>query len=485
MAARAGRTRLVVVGGDAAGMAGASQALQQAAARGRDLEVVAFERGSATSYSACGIPYWVGGVVGDREELVARTPEEHRRRGVDLRMRTEVVGVDLAARTVSWRRTDGGRDGGHDGPREGVEGFDELLLATGAVPRRPPAPGFDAGPEAGVHGVQTLDDGSALLADLDGSSGHRVERVVVVGGGYIGLEVAEACVVRGLHVTVVQRGETPLGTVDDDMGELIAEAVRGEGVHLLTGEEVCGLELGPPAQGGRVRAVHTASGRELPCDVVVLGLGVEPGVELAREAGVPLGESGAIAVDVGQRTRAEGVWAAGDCTEVRHRVSGRGVHVPLGTHANKQGRVAGINLGGGYATFPGVVGTAITKVCRVEIGRTGLSTEEAEQAGFRVVTAAVDSTTTAGYMPGSEPVRVKLVADEGSGRLLGGQVVGRSGAGKRVDALAICVWNAMTVEEVLGLDLAYAPPFAPVWDPVLIAARKAAQAVEAACQRPA
>ncbi|TNM68576.1 flavoprotein oxidoreductase [Streptomyces sp. NP160] len=472
-----GRTRVVVVGGDAAGMAAASQALQQAAARGRDLEVVAFERGSATSYSACGIPYWVGGVVDSREELVARTPEEHRRRGVDLRMGTEVVGVDLSARTVTWRRLDGQDDGR---PREGTDGFDQLVLATGAVPRRPAAPGFDAGPEAGVHGVQTLDDGSALIADL-GSGGVR--RVVVVGGGYIGLEVAEACVVRGLHVTVVQRGQTPLGTVDDDMGAFIAGAVRGEGVHLVTGEEVCGLELAPASEGGRVRAVHCASGLELPCDLVVLGLGVEPSVALAREAGVPLGESGAIAVDVSQRTRADGVWAAGDCTEVRHRVSGRGVHVPLGTHANKQGRVAGINLGGGYATFPGVVGTAITKVCRVEIGRTGLSTEEAAAAGFQVVTAAVDSTTTAGYMPGAEPVRVKLIADERSGRLLGGQVVGRSGAGKRVDALAICVWNEMAVEEVLSLDLAYAPPFAPVWDPVLIAARKAAQAVEAACQR--
>ncbi|MBC3761497.1 FAD-dependent oxidoreductase [Quadrisphaera oryzae] len=468
-----GRSRVVVVGGDAAGMAAASQALQQAGRqrpRGRDLEVVAFERGSATSYSACGIPYWVSGVVEGRDALVARTPEEHRRRGVDLRMGTEVVGVDLAARTVAWRSADG----------EGTDGFDQLVLATGAVPRRPDAPGFDAGPEAGVHGVQTLDDGSALIADLDGGD---VRRVVVVGGGYIGLEVAEACAVRGLHVTVVQRGETPLGTVDDDTGAFIADAVRGEGVHLLTGEEVCGLELAPAAEGGRVRAVHTASGLELPCDLVVLGLGVEPSVALARQAGVPLGESGAIAVDVSQRTRAEGVWAAGDCTEVRHRVSGRGVHVPLGTHANKQGRVAGINLGGGYATFPGVVGTAITKVCRVEIGRTGLSSDEAAAAGFRVVTAAVDSTTTAGYMPGSEPVRVKLIADERSGRLLGGQVVGRAGAGKRVDALAICVWNEMTVEEVLSLDLAYAPPFAPVWDPVLIAARKAAQAVEAACQR--
>lgn len=390
-------------------------------------------------------------------------------------MGTEVVGLDLAARTVAWRSREG----------EGTEAFDELVLATGAVPRRPDAPGFDAGPEAGVHGVQTLDDGSALIADLDSG---RVRRVVVVGGGYIGLEVAEACVVRGLHVTVVQRGDTPLGTVDDDMGALIAEAVRGEGVHLVTGEEVCGLELAPASEGGRdlparVRAVHTASGLELPCDLVVLGLGVVPAVALAREAGVPLGESGAVAVDVAQRTRADGVWAAGDCTEVRHRVSGRGVHVPLGTHANKQGRVAGINLGGGYATFPGVVGTAITKVCRVEIGRTGLSTEEARAAGFQVVTTAVDSTTTADYMPGAEPVRVKLVADERSGQLLGGQVVGRSGAGKRIDALAICVWNAMTVEEVLSLDLAYAPPFAPVWDPVLIAARKAAQAVEAACRR--
>ncbi|MGQ7297810.1 FAD-dependent oxidoreductase [Quadrisphaera sp. KR29] len=461
-------------------MAAASQALQQAAARGRDLEVVAFERGSATSYSACGIPYWVGGVVGSREELIARSPEEHRRRGVDLRMGTEVVGVDLAARTVTWRRAGGAGDGG--GPPEGSEGFDQLVLATGAVPRRPDAPGFDAGPEAGVHGVQTLDDGSSLIADLErGQRDGTVRRVVVVGGGYIGLEVAEACVVRGLHVTVVQRGATPLGTVDDDMGAFIADAVRDEGVHLVTGEEVCGLELAPAAEGGRVRAVHTASGLELPCDLVVLGLGVAPSVALAREAGVPLGESGAIAVDVAQRTGAEGVWAAGDCTEVRHRVSGRGVHVPLGTHANKQGRVAGINLGGGYATFPGVVGTAITKVCRVEIGRTGLSTDEAADAGFQVVTAAVDSTTTAGYMPGAEPVRVKLVADQRSGRLLGGQVVGRSGAGKRVDALAICVWNEMSVEEVLALDLAYAPPFAPVWDPVLIAARKAAQAVERAC----
>ncbi len=324
-------------------------------------------------------------------------------------MGTEVVGVDLDARTVSWREVGAGA-------RTGVEGFDELVLATGAVPRCPPLPGFDAGPAAGVHGVQTLDDGSALIADLEGTpadGGRRgVERVVVVGGGYIGLEVAEACVRRGLRVTVVQRGETPLGTVDDDMGALIADAVRGEGIELLTGQEVCGLSLGAD---GRVEAVHTSGGLDLECDLVVLGLGVDPSTALARDAGVPLGPSGAVAVDVRQRTRAEGVWAAGDCTEVHHRVSGQPAHIPLGTHANKQGRVAGINLGGGYATFPGVVGTAITKVCRVEIGRTGLSSEQAEEAGFRVVTAAVDSTTTAGYLPGAEPCASSSSPTSGQG----------------------------------------------------------------------
>jgi NADPH-dependent 2,4-dienoyl-CoA reductase/sulfur reductase-like enzyme len=175
----------------------------------------------------------------------------------------------------------------------------------------------------------------------------------------------------------------------------------------------------------------------------------------------------------------EGVWAVGDCVESQHRLSGQRMVVALGTHANKQGRVAGINIGGGYATFPGVIGTAITKVCDLEAARTGLSSAEAEAAGFSFVTASVDSTTKAGYFPGASPIRVKMIAERRSGRLLGAQVVGRREAAKRIDALAICIWNEMGVDEVLGLDLSYAPPFAPVWDPVLIAARKAFEAVEA------
>src|SRR5215218_2255456 len=455
-----GAQRLVVIGGDAAGMSAASQARKR---RGPDeLAIVAFERGRYSSYSACGIPYWISGAVEDMDKLVSRTPEKHRDNGIDMRTRTEAVGIDVAARTVRARDLNTGRE--YDEP------YDDLVYATGSVPARPPVPGIDA---AGVYGVQTLDDGAALRAELDGS---HVQHVVIVGGGYIGLEVAEACQVRGLDVTVVDRSATPVGTFDPDVGEFIADAVRGNGIELVLSDGVAAVDVGPD---GRARAVITASGRELPADLVVLGLGVRPNVALAREAGIPLGTSGGVAVDTRMRTQVDGVWAAGDCVESWHRLSGQRVVVALGTHANKQGRVAGINIGGGYATFPGVIGTAITKVCNLEAARTGLSSAEAEAAGYSFVTAWVDSTTKAGYFPGARQIRVKMIAERRSGRLLGAQIVGREEAAKRIDALAICIWNEMVVGDILSLDLSYAPPFAPVWDPVLIAARKAFEAVEA------
>ena len=454
------RQRLVVIGGDAAGMSAASQARKR---RGpAELEIVAFERGRATSYSACGIPYWIGGLVGSEAALIARTPEQHRANGIDVRLRTEVVGIDLSARTVTARSLADGRTY--------VETYDALVYAAGSVPMRPQAEGFDA---PGVYGVQVLDDGADLIRELDSK---KVERVVVVGGGYIGLELAEACQTRGLDVTVVDQSRTPMGTFDPDVGRLIAAAVQKMGIRLVFGQPATSVETGAD---GRAVAVHTADGRRLPADLVILGLGVRPNVALAREAGIPLGVSGGVAVDNRMRTQADGVWAAGDCVESRHRLSGQRMVVALGTHANKQGRVAGINLGGGYATFPGIIGTAVTKVCDLEVARTGMSEQEADLAGYCYVTASVDSTTRAGYFPGTQPIRVKLIAEKRSGMLLGAQIVGREGAAKRIDVLATAIWNAMSVEAVLGLDLSYAPPFAPVWDPVLIAARKAFEAVEA------
>jgi NADPH-dependent 2,4-dienoyl-CoA reductase/sulfur reductase-like enzyme len=449
--------RVLIVGADAAGMSAASQALRRA--RRGALEVVAFERGHHASYSACGIPYWVAGDVDDADTLIARSAAEHRANGIDLRLRTEVTGIDLDTRTVTAAELDGGTSY--------QVGFDDLVLATGAVPVRPDLPGVGA---PGIYGVQTLDDGAAVLAGLAG----RPRRAVVVGGGYIGIEMAEAMVRRGLAVTMVDRAPEPMTSLDPDMGALVREAMEGMGIAVLTDTLVTGFETGP---GDRVSAVVTGGGT-LPADLVVLGLGVRPATELAGAAGLPLGEHGGVLTDLRMRVPGHaGVWAGGDCVEVLHRVSHRRVHVALGTHANKQGRVIGTNLGGGYATFPGVVGTAVSKVCDLEVGRTGLREDEARAAGFEPVSVRVRSTTRAGYFPGAVPITVKMIAERGTGRLLGAQLVGREGSGKRVDVCAVALWNEMTVEEMIGLDLGYAPPFSPVWDPVLVAARKAAAAI--------
>jgi NADPH-dependent 2,4-dienoyl-CoA reductase/sulfur reductase-like enzyme len=212
----------------------------------------------------------------------------------------------------------------------------------------------------------------------------------------------------------------------------------------------------------------------LPADIVVLGLGVRPNSALAGEAGIAIGETGGIVTDTRMETSIGGVWAAGDCVESVDRVTGRRVVVPLGTHANKQGRVVGINVTGGDARFPGVLGTAAAKICKYEVARTGITERQAGEAGLDVVAAAIESTTRARYFPGSTSIKVKIVAERPGGRIVGGQIVGEEGAAKRIDVLATAIWNRMPVDEVADLDLSYAPPFAPVWEPVLIAARKAA-----------
>ena len=452
--------RIVVIGGDAAGMSAASQARRIA---GDAVQIVAFERGTYSSYSACGIPYWVAGDVGGPERLIARSPEEHRRRGIDLRMRTEVEEIDLAAGRVAARDLATGRS--H------WEGFDSLVIATGAVPVRPPLPGADA---AGVFGVQTLGDGAALLADLDRA---RPRRAVVAGGGYIGVEMAEALVRHGVAVTVVDHAAEPMTTLDPDMGQAVRRAMEGIGIEVRTGTAVTGFETG---RDRRIRAVVTAGG-SIPADVVVLGMGARPDTALARAAGLPLGDQGGLRTNVQMQVLGQDrVWAGGDCVEVLNLVSGQYQHVALGTHANKQGRVIGHNLAGSYATFPGVVGTAVSKICHLEIARTGLRERDATRAGFGYVTVTVQSTTRAGYFPGTQQMTVKMTAERLTGRLLGVQIVGNEGSAKRIDTAATALWNRMTVEEMTALDLAYAPPFAPVWDPILVAARQAAAAVRRA-----
>jgi NADPH-dependent 2,4-dienoyl-CoA reductase/sulfur reductase-like enzyme len=437
--------RLVVIGGDAGGMAAATNAR-----RGDpDLEIIALEKGSWTSYSACGIPYLVGGVVnGGVDVLVVRSPQQFRNDSrIDVRLRHEAVGIDLEAGKVSVRN--------HEHQRDISLGFDLLHIGTGARPFRPDIPGIDL---PFVHGVQTLGDAEHLLAHARDTD---CRRVVVVGGGYIGLEMAEAFVLRGARVTLVEANPTVMRTLDPDVAQRVEATVRGFGIDLRTGVRVTSFED---------ETVHTTDG-PIGADLVVLGLGVVPNSELAADAGIGTGARNAIRVDVRQRTDHEAVSAAGDCCESFHLVSRRHVHIALGTVANKQARVAGINLGGGYASFRGVVGTAVTKICSTEVARTGLTERECEAAGFGFVATTVESTTRASYYPEAKPIAVKLLAERRSGRLLGGQIVGAEGAAKRIDVLAVALHAGFTAPDLVDADLSYAPPFSPLWDPVASAAR--------------
>jgi NADPH-dependent 2,4-dienoyl-CoA reductase/sulfur reductase-like enzyme len=388
--------------------------------------------------------------------LIARTPGTFRdKQNIDARTLHEVEEIDLDRRRLRVRQL--------ESAHVQWEAFDQLLIATGASPFAPDVPGAGA---QGIYGLSTLQSGLAVRRAVDE---EHPKRAVIIGGGYIGLEMAEALVMRGLEVSLVEKMPQVMGTLDPDMGALVSDALRNIGVALYLGESLESFEV----SRGRVQAV-VSDQRTLPADVVILGLGVRPNSPLAGKAEIPLGERGAIKVNERMQTAVEGVWAAGDCVESFHLVSRKPFYVALGTVANKQGRVAGINLGGGYATFPGVVGTAVSKVCAVEVARTGLQESEIQRLGWEYISAKIESKTRAGYYPDAGPITVKVLAEKGSGRLLGGQIVGIEGAAKRIDVLATALHAGFTVQQMLHLDLSYAPPYSPVWDPVLIAARKAA-----------
>jgi NADPH-dependent 2,4-dienoyl-CoA reductase/sulfur reductase-like enzyme len=375
------------------------------------------------------------------------------KQNIDARIWHEVQQIDLDRRRVHVENRGTGR--------KAWEPFDQLLIATGAIPFRPDVEGADAG---GIYGLSSLESGIRVRRAVDEG---QPKKAVIVGGGYIGLEMAEALLRRGLEVSLVEMLPQVMGTLDPDMGALVSQAVRNAGGQLYLEERLQAFEV----QDGQVRGVVTDK-RTLPTDMVILGMGVRPNSALAQEAGIPVGVQGAIKTNQRQQTEVAGVWSAGDCAESFHLVSRQPFYVALGTVANKQGRVAGINLGGGYATFPGVVGTAVSKICDVEVARTGLQEKEIESLGLEYVSAKIEGRTRAHYYPGAGSITVKVLAEKGSGKLLGGQIVGIEGAAKRIDVLATALHAGFSVDEMIHLDLSYAPPYAPVWDPVLIAIRQ-------------
>ncbi|GLV47869.1 NADH oxidase [Thermus sp. LT1-2-5] len=439
--------RMVVVGGVAGGASAAAKAKRE----NPELEVVVYEKSGWVSYGACGLPYVLSGEIPSLSKLVARTPEEFRKQGVVVHTHHEVVDIDPLGRVLTVFD--------HREGRTFQDRYEYLVLATGARPSIPPIPGTE---QAGVYTLRSMEDGERLLKALEGA-----RRAAILGAGYIGLEVAEAFRKRGLEVTLLEAKERPLPHWDEEVGTLLRKELERHGVEVWTGVRVLALR-----GAGRVEAVETSEG-VVPADLVLVATGVRPNTELAQAMGVALGPTGAIATDHRMRTNLDGVFAAGDVAESFHQVLKRPYWLPLGDVANKHGRTAGSVIAGKEARFHGVVGTAIFKAFGLAVATTGLSLEAALKEGYRAKKVFIQSRDGAHYYPGSAPLWVELVYEEGTERLLGGAVVAHGHGALRVDVLAALLHRGSTLEDLLALDLAYAPPYSPVWDPLLIAAQQA------------
>jgi len=437
--------RIVIVGGVAAG--------PKAAARARrcdpQAEITVLEKGSYISYAGCGLPYLIGGKVPDIKDLLA-TPVGVLRdsnffqavKGIRVLTGKEAIAIDRVQRIVKVRDV--------ATSQEETYPYDRLVLATGAVPVRPSLPGLDL---KKVFVLRHPGDGLQILASLEE---NKARRAVLVGAGAIGLEVAEALVERGLEVTVIEALEQVFpGWLDFEMGAMLEGHLISKGVRVRTGERVSHF-LGN--QEGRLEKVRTDKG-EYPADLAILAIGVRPNVELARQAGLEIGPTGAIKVDPYLRTSDENIYAGGDCAEVYHRLLKRPVFVSSGQIANIHGRIIGTNITGGQVAYQGTVGTGVAKVFDYTVGCTGLTEAVARKEGYEVVTALAPSIDHAHYYPEAKFVGLKMVADQSSGRILGVQVVGPGDAAKRLDAAATAITLGATVFDLTQLNLGYSPPY--------------------------
>lgn len=448
--------RLVVIGGTAAGLSAASKAKRT----DPELDVSVYERSGYVSYGSCGLPYYVGGLVRTEADLITLTPEElSGKRGIRTHVRHEATGIDARKKIVHIRNLDAGAS--FDVP------YDSLVIATGASPVIPDIPGIMS---QGVFVLRTVEDGMALRKAV---LANRAGKAVLVGGGFIGLEMAEQLAQNGMDVTLVEALPRLLPFLDREYAAFVRLELEKNGVRVLTDAAVAEVVNGR----GTVSGVRTRDGVTVDADIVLVSVGVRPNSGLAAEAGLATGVRNAIAVDETMKTSDESIWACGDCVQTFNVVTGRPVYVPLGTTANKQGRVAGGNIAGERAVFRGVLGSQTTKVFDLYVATTGLTAEQAREAGFDAGETKIVKSDRASYYPGGRDNHIGLIYDRQSGRLLGAQAVGSESAAGRINVCAAAITARMTVGDLNDVDFVYAPPVAPVYDPLLIAAGAALKGV--------
>lgn len=441
--------KAIVIGGVAAGMSAASKLRRMVP----DAEITVYEKGGFLSYGACGLPYYVGDFNTEPGKLIARTQEQYREMKIDCRLHHEVLRVDPAAKKVQVRDLTSGR--------EFEDTYDKLMIAVGCNSVIPRFPGSDL---PAVFSLRSMEDGLLLreIAHLDG-----VRHVAVIGGGYIGVEMAEALVHLGRQVTLIEAGDRIMNTFEPEFSELAAQELERNGVRVMIQSAVTGI-----GETGNARIVKTGKG-DVSCDIVIMAVGVRPATAFLKDTGIRMARNGALIVDREMRTSVEDVWAAGDCATVYHRLMEEDAFIALGTVANKCGRIAGENMAGKHTKFTGALGTAAIKVFDVEFGRTGMTERDAKRLGIDYKTKLVTAFDHPAYYPDPEKLVIKLIYEARTRKLLGANVCGKRNAVMRTDIFAVAIHNGMTTEEVGMVDLAYAPPFASVWDAVHIAANAA------------
>jgi NADPH-dependent 2,4-dienoyl-CoA reductase/sulfur reductase-like enzyme/rhodanese-related sulfurtransferase len=436
--------RLLIIGGVAGGATAAARARRIS----ESAEITIVERGPFVSYANCGLPYFISRDIQKRSKLLLQTPEGFDSRyGVKVLVETEALEIDRQGKRVRVRGPEG----------ESWIGYDALILAQGGTPVMPPIPGIDSGH---VFRLWTVPDMDRIHEFIDGK---KPSTAVIAGGGFIGLEMAEAFAKRGVATTVVELLPRVMSVMDPEFGGMIARRLEAHGVRVLTGRGVKAIH-GTPAE------VELSDGSRIPGDMVLVSVGVRPELTLARGAGLALGPAGGLLVDDHLRTSDPSIWAAGDMTEIVHKVSGRKARVPLAGPANRQGRIAASNAMGMSMRYSGALGSSVVKVFDATAASTGLTEAAARDAGFDVGTAMVVKDHHAGYFPGARELVLKIVYDRGTARLLGSQAFGEEGVEKRIDAVAVALQGRMTLHDLAEVDLAYAPPYSSANDPLNIAA---------------
>jgi NADPH-dependent 2,4-dienoyl-CoA reductase/sulfur reductase-like enzyme len=440
---------ILIIGGSDAGISAALRARELDSAV--ELTIVLADR--FPNYSICGLPFYLSGEVTDWQDLAHRKAEDITNLGIKLLMDRWAESIDPLQKTVTVTALDGTTE---------ILAYDKLIVGTGGTSVRPPIAGIDL---PGVYPLRWMKDSFAVQQHLTDRS---PQHAVIIGAGYVGLEMADALTLRGLSVTLIQRSEAILKTIDPTLSQLVAAELTKHGVEVFTGVNIDRIE----PKGERLR-VADAQGFDRTTDLVIVAVGVNPATKLAQTAGVSLGVNGAIQVNRAMETNIPDIYAAGDCVETYHRILGQNNYLPLGTTAHKQGRVAGGNALGGNRKFQGSLGTQVVKIFEVAAARTGLRDDEASAAGLQPLTVETNVWHHKAYYPGAHSLKIRVTGDLGSGRLLGAQIAGhyQGEVAKRIDIFATALFNDMSVDDLIDLDLSYTPPLGSPWDAIQMAAQ--------------